>query len=100
MRPNSLHQLCAGRSRLEIERVDTRPVDIMRECGWGYAPIERVFCAASDLPKQGCEVRVASLVARVLDVDREGHPTRVRFTLKQTSSHPPSYASTGSRTAP
>jgi hypothetical protein len=88
VRPRSLHQLYAGTSRLEVERVGARTLDITSKHGWGHAPIERVFCTEGDLPRQGSEVRVASFVARVLEVNSERLPTRVRFTFEAALESP------------
>jgi hypothetical protein len=77
--PRTLHQLYTGASALWFERIDDKTLDIGAERGWGYVPIERIFCAPDDMPRAGSEVRLATFTARVLASNAAGMPERVRF---------------------
>lgn len=79
--PRSLHHLYTGASALWVERVDARTLDVEVDRGWGYVPIERVFCTAEDMPRSGAEVRLSAFTARVLRSTAQGMPARVRFTF-------------------
>jgi len=79
--PLSLHQLYAGGSELWLERVDARTLDVTATRGWGYVPLERIFCAPEDLPRAGTEIGVRNLTIRVLSSTPDGRPERVRFTF-------------------
>jgi hypothetical protein len=47
--------------------------------GWGDRPVERVFCAASDLPRAGTKLKFDPMKISVMDSDVAGHPVRVQF---------------------
>lgn len=77
----SLHQLYAGGSELWLERVDAHTLDVTATRGWGYVPIERIFCAPADLPKAGSALQVQGMTIRVLGSTEAGAPAHVRFTF-------------------
>jgi hypothetical protein len=77
----SVHHLYTGASALWAERVDPRTLEVEVERGWGYVPIERIFCAVADLPRTAQEVRLGAFTARVLSSTPDGLPKRVRFTF-------------------
>jgi hypothetical protein len=78
-KPRGIHQLYTGSSRLRVERIDARTLDMEAERGWGHAAMERIFCRPEDMPRAGSEVRLPAFTARVLTSTPEGLPKRVRF---------------------
>ena len=86
--PRSIHQLYAGSSKVWVERIDPRTLDITANDGWGHVPIERIFCSPEDMPKTGAEVRVPAFTARVLESNAEGMPKGVRFIFPSTLESP------------
>lgn len=87
-RPASIHQLYAGGSALEVERVDTRTLEVRVQEGWGARMLERIFCAESDLPHAGTQLEVEAMAIRVMDTDATGHPLRVRFQFNDAVDAP------------
>jgi hypothetical protein len=79
--PRALHTLYAGSSELIVARTGERELDVIVARGWGYLPIERIFCALEDMPRAGDERRVRGMTARTLETNPSGLPTRVRFTF-------------------
>jgi hypothetical protein len=77
--PHSLHQLYSGASQLWVERIDARTLEIEVERGWGHVVMERVFCAAEDMPVADSERSLGAFTARVLQSNADGMPRRVRF---------------------
>ncbi|MFM2416138.1 MAG: hypothetical protein RL385_861 [Pseudomonadota bacterium] len=82
--PRAVHQLYTGGSELSVERTDARTLEVTAARGWGYLPVERIFCAADELPQAGEQRRVHGMSIRVLESTPEGAPSRVRFTFDQT----------------
>jgi hypothetical protein len=80
-RPNAIHQLYAGGSELWVERTGVRAIELTATRGWGYVPVERIFCRPSDMPRAGDERRVRGMTVRTLEVNHQGMPQRVRFTF-------------------
>jgi hypothetical protein len=74
-----IRALYAGGSALVAERTAPDTLEIRSELGWGSKPIERIFCAKRDLPQAGSERALAAMHVSVLETNREGSPTRVRF---------------------
>jgi hypothetical protein len=79
--PDAIHQLYAGSSELWIERKEPRALEISVARGWGFAPVERLACAADAMPRAGREIRVRGMTVRVLESTADGRPQRVRFTF-------------------
>jgi hypothetical protein len=78
-RPRSFHTLYTGGSELRVKRVAADALEVSAARGWGYAPLERVFCSRHDLPHAG-EVRsVRDMRVEVLGSTEDGRPARVRF---------------------
>jgi hypothetical protein len=81
-KPRAIHQLYSGASELWIERIDDRTIDMTATRGWGYVPLERIFCAEADMPKVGEERRMVGMTARTLASTPTGMPQRVRFSFE------------------
>jgi hypothetical protein len=81
--PASLHTLYTGGAALQVERIDARTLELSAARGWGYTPIERLFCAKHQLPGRGEERRLPSMTVRVLESTAGGAPQRVRFELPE-----------------
>jgi hypothetical protein len=77
--PHTIQLLYTGSSELWVERSDARTLEVEVARGWGYVPIERIFCTPEDAPRLGSEVRLAAFSARVLASTVDGMPQRVRF---------------------
>jgi hypothetical protein len=86
--PRGVHALYTGSSELWIERVDARTLEIEATQGWGSVPIERIFCAAEDMPRAGQEVQLKAFKARVLRSNQAGMPDRVRFVFPSALEAP------------
>jgi hypothetical protein len=80
-RPRAIHQLYAGGSELWAERTGERVLELTATRGWGYVPVERIFCTPEDMPRAGEERSVLGMSIRVLEVNEQGMPQRVRFTF-------------------
>jgi hypothetical protein len=79
-----IEQLYAGMSALAIERIDERTLELRPALGWGHMPIERVFCAARDMPRptpagQADARSQRDLRIVVMESNDSGMPSRVRF---------------------
>jgi hypothetical protein len=81
-RPRAIHQLYAGGSELIIHRIDPRTLEITVPRGWGYVPLERIFCAPEELPRPGDERSVVGMTVRTLESTADGLPKRARFTFE------------------
>lgn len=79
--PRSLHALYSGGSELWLERTSANSLDVTATRGWGYTPVERIFCNVEDMPKAGDEVRFQRMTVRVLENNARGMPQKVRFEL-------------------
>jgi hypothetical protein len=79
--PRRVQHLYTGASALWAERIDARTLEIEAERGWGFVPMERIFCTPEDAPHAGSEVRLRAFTARVLTSTADGMPRRVRFTF-------------------
>jgi hypothetical protein len=75
----ALQQLYAGTSPLIVERIDANTLELRASLGWGHLPIERVFCAAQDMPRMGSVIALRGMRASVLETNAAGMPNRVRF---------------------
>lgn len=82
-RPRAIHQLYSGGSELVVERTSERAIEVTAKRGWGYVPLERIFCAAQDMPREGDERQVVGMTIRTLATNAAGMPERVRFTFDQ-----------------
>jgi hypothetical protein len=79
--PRSVQHLYTGASELWVERIDARTLEIEAERGWGFVPMERIFCTPEDAPRAGSEIRLRAFTAHVLNSTADGMPRRVRFTF-------------------
>jgi hypothetical protein len=77
--PASALQLYGGTSPLVVKRIDPQTLDVAAANGWGANAAERMFASLASLPRVGQERTIASVRARVMQSDEEGHPTRVQF---------------------
>lgn len=82
-RPVAVHQLYSGASELIAERTSERAIELTATRGWGYVPLERIFCAPEDMPRAGDERRVRGMTIRTLATNPAGMPERVRFTFEE-----------------
>jgi hypothetical protein len=80
--PLAIHQLYAGGSELSVERTGERVIELTATRGWGYVPVERIFCPPEDMPRAGDERSVRGMTVRTLEVNDQGMPKRVRFTFE------------------
>jgi hypothetical protein len=64
---------------VSVKRVSERSIELRSTRGWGYAPLERSFCALAELPRVGEVRRADGLVVRVLSTRPNGLPERVAF---------------------
>jgi hypothetical protein len=81
--PASLHTLYAGGEALVATRIDARTLELSAARGWGYAPIERLFCKKDHLPTRGKVIELPSMTVRVVASTADGAPERVRFELPE-----------------
>jgi hypothetical protein len=86
--PSSMQQLYAGTSPLEVQRVDVNTLELRALKGWGERPVERIFCAPSDLPRAGTKLEFEPMKISVMDSDAAGHPVRVQFRFPDALESP------------
>ncbi len=78
-RPESMHQLYAGASAVDVTRIDATTLEMHVHEGWARIPFERVFGSVRGLPPAGAEVNVESMQIRVRESTPDGRPRRVQF---------------------
>jgi hypothetical protein len=78
-KPDSLHQLYTGASRLTARRIDARTLEVFAEDGWGNSVIERIFSSIPNMPAAGSELALRSMQVVVRASTHDGRPQRVQF---------------------
>jgi hypothetical protein len=78
-RPESLHQLYTGASRLAARRIDARTLELVADDGWGNIALERTFSSVATMPRAGSELARESMRVLVRGSTPDGRPKRVQF---------------------
>ena len=78
-RPESLHQLYTGASRLAARRIDAQTLELVADDGWGNTVLERTFSTAASVPRVGSELALESMRVLVRESTPDGRPRRVQF---------------------